>query len=93
LETGKPKTNSQDREMITVILCMNCGKVLADKWRIYQQKVKELKGAGANSEMPYYMDGKGMPDTPEGRVLNELGLKRICCRKHFLTQKDLIDKI
>jgi len=74
--------------MITVILCMNCGKVLADKWRVYQQLVKEEKqkrGKKENSEAPYYMDGKG--------VLNELGLKRICCRKHFLTQKDLIDKI
>ncbi len=72
---------------------MNCGKVLADKWRIYQQKVKELKGAGANSEMPYYMDGKGYPTHQKVGFLNELGLKRICCRKHFLTQKDLIDKI
>jgi DNA-directed RNA polymerase subunit N (RpoN/RPB10) len=79
--------------MITVILCMNCGKVLADKWRVYQMMVKQMKGGKENSETPYYMDGKGLPDTPEGRVLDQLGLKRICCRKHFLTQKDLIDKI
>jgi DNA-directed RNA polymerase subunit N (RpoN/RPB10) len=39
------------------------------------------------------MDGVTLPDTPEGRVLDELGLKRLCCRKHFLTQKDLMDKI
>jgi DNA-directed RNA polymerase subunit N (RpoN/RPB10) len=82
--------------MITVILCMNCGKVLADKWRLFQQLVKDEKqrrGKKENSETPYYMDGKGLPDTPEGKVLDALGLKRICCRKHFLTQKDLIDKI
>lgn len=84
--------------MITVILCMNCGKILADKWRWYQRRVKQLKeaeGFRENSEMPFYIDNiEGeMPPTPEGRALDELGLKRICCRKHFLTQKDLIDKI
>lgn len=80
--------------MITVILCMNCGKVLADKWRKYQALVKEIKkGRNDTSDVPYYMDGSELPDTPEGRALDALGLKRICCRKHFLTQKDLIDKI
>jgi len=77
--------------MITVVLCMNCGKILADKWRYYQKRLRELKGESA--EVPFYMDGVSLPDTPEGRVLDELGLKRICCRKHFLTQKDLMDKI
>ncbi len=82
--------------MITVILCMNCGKVLADKWRLYQAIVKQLKqknGQTENAETPYYMTGDKLPDTAEGKALDMLGLKRICCRKHFLTQKDLIDKI
>jgi DNA-directed RNA polymerase subunit N (RpoN/RPB10) len=26
-------------------------------------------------------------------VLDAFGIKRSCCRKHFLTQVDLIDKI
>ena len=42
---------------------------------------------------PIYMDGKSVPDTPEFKVLNALGLKRYCCRKHMLTHVDLIDKI
>ena len=84
--------------MITVILCMNCGKILADKWRYYQRRLRELKGGRDNAELPFYMDGKKLPDNasqypPEGRVLDELGITRICCRKHFLTQKDLMDKI
>ena len=82
-----------EKTMITVILCMNCGKVLADKWRLYQELVKQGKGGKANSDMPIYMGGDQLPDTVEGKVLDALGLKRICCRKHFLTQKDLIDKI
>lgn len=39
------------------------------------------------------MDGTTVPYTAERRVLNAMGVRRSCCRKHFLTQKDLIDKI
>ena len=77
--------------MIIPIRCMNCGKMIADKWRYYQQKLRQMKGD--QSELPYYMDGTTVPDTPEKKVLDELGLTRPCCRKHFLTQKDLIEKI
>jgi DNA-directed RNA polymerase subunit N (RpoN/RPB10) len=77
--------------MIIPIRCMNCGNVLADKWLYYQTKVKELRGS-SNTE-PIYMDGKSVPDTAELKVLNHLGLKRYCCRKHMLTHVDLLDKI
>lgn len=77
--------------MIIPIRCMNCGNVLADKWLFYQEKVKELRGGSKMNAI--YMDGKSVPDTPENQVLNALGLKRYCCRKHMLTHVDLIDKI
>lgn len=77
--------------MIIPIRCMNCGNVLADKWLYYQRKVAAERGS--NKAQPIYMDGKSVPDTVELRVLNELGLKRYCCRKHMLTHVDLIDKI
>lgn len=77
--------------MIIPIRCMNCGKMIADKWRYYQLKLRQIKGD--QSELPYYMDGTTVPDTPEKKVLDELELTRPCCRKHFLTQKDLIEKI
>lgn len=70
---------------------MNCGKVLADKWTYYQERVKQLRGSSTASIL--YIDGSPIPETAEKRVLEELGLTRYCCRKHFLTHKDLIDKI
>jgi len=70
---------------------MNCGNVLADKWLYYQKRVKELRGS--ENIKAIYMDGKSVPDTAENAVLNELGLRRYCCRKHMLTHVDLIDKI
>ena len=70
---------------------MNCGMVLADKWVFYQKTVKEMRGD--NKVNTIYMDGKSVPETAELKVLEMLGLKRYCCRKHMLTHVDLIDKI
>jgi DNA-directed RNA polymerase subunit N (RpoN/RPB10) len=77
--------------MIIPIRCMNCGMPLADKWLYYRGRVQELRKS-ANPD-PIYMDGKAIPQTAELIVLEQLGLKRYCCRKHMLTHVDLIDKI
>ena len=79
--------------MIIPIRCMNCGNPLADKWLFYQAKVKDLRASSSAPSATLYMDGKSVPDTPENQVLNYLGLRRYCCRKHMLTHVDLIDKI
>jgi DNA-directed RNA polymerase subunit N (RpoN/RPB10) len=39
------------------------------------------------------MDGTDIPKTAELEVMKEVGLKRACCRRHFLTHVDLIEKI
>jgi DNA-directed RNA polymerase I, II, and III subunit RPABC5 len=77
--------------MIIPIRCMSCGKTIADKWRYYQEEVKKRKKDETLDR--YYFDGNNIPNTPEKEVLDLLNLKRPCCRKHFLTQIDLIDKI
>ena len=75
--------------MIIPIRCMNCGKHLADKWRFYQSQLKKMKG----DEERVYFDGSTIPETAEKKILDAMDIKRPCCRKHFLTQVDLIDKI
>lgn len=79
--------------MIIPIRCMNCGIPLADLWRYYQKRIREERGTAATNTNAVYIDGTTIPDTPENKVLNELGLKRYCCRKHLLTNVDLIDNI
>lgn len=80
--------------MIIPIRCMNCGKAISDKWLYFQEQVKARKRAkGIPLDAPRYMDATTVPETPEKEVLDELGMNRACCRKHFLTQKDLMDKI
>ena len=77
--------------MIIPIRCMNCGKLIADKWRFYQKKLREMKGDQAEERV--YFDGTTIPATAEKQILQAMGITRSCCRKHFLTQVDLIDKI
>jgi DNA-directed RNA polymerase subunit N (RpoN/RPB10) len=77
--------------MIIPMRCMNCGNPIADKWRFYQTQLQTMKGE--KSEERVYFDGTRIPETAEKKILDAIGMKRPCCRKHFLTQVDLIDKI
>lgn len=68
------------------VRCMNCGNVLADIWRYYERRTKELRG-NQNATL-LILDETKLPKTPEGDVLNELGLHRYCCRKELLTYRE-----
>ncbi len=78
--------------MIIPIRCMNCGKLISDKWLYYQQELLK-RNKDQNKETPHYMDATTVPERHEKNLLDELKLTRSCCRKHFLTQIDLMDKI
>lgn len=81
--------------MIIPIRCMSCGTVIADKWMYYKRKLLQRKGPSirAESEDRFYMDGTSIPKTIEHEIMKEVGLKKACCRRHFLTHVDLIEKI
>lgn len=79
--------------MIIPIRCMNCGKPIADKWIYFQNELQKYRKERNIVGETFYMDATTVPDTLEKRLLDYLGLNRSCCRKHFLTQKDLMDKI
>jgi len=78
--------------MIIPVRCMNCGNVIADKWRYYQRRVREEKQKRGldTSSQPISIDGNSIPDTAENTVLKEIGFTRYCCKKHFLTHVDLM---
>jgi DNA-directed RNA polymerase subunit N (RpoN/RPB10) len=85
--------------MIIPVRCFTCGKVLADKYEYYKQKVTELERAEKDKKT----DKAGTTETSSqidsfdgvktGKVLDELGLTRMCCRRHMLGQVDLIEII
>jgi DNA-directed RNA polymerase I, II, and III subunit RPABC5 len=78
--------------MIIPMRCMNCGKLLADKWLYYQQRLKELQGDAYGKRT--YFDGTSVPATKEAQIMKEeLKLTRYCCRKVLLTHVDLIQRV
>jgi DNA-directed RNA polymerase subunit N (RpoN/RPB10) len=77
--------------MIIPIKCFTCGKVLADKYLYYQKTVAELKILKKEdlSEIKY-LDSSNLTKTPEGKVMDDLGLSKMCCRRHMLTHVDIL---
>jgi DNA-directed RNA polymerase subunit N (RpoN/RPB10) len=76
--------------MIIPIKCFTCGTVLANKYRYYCEEVRKRK---LNKDMPIdkviYLTKNYSVKTPEGEVLDELQLNKICCRRHMLTHVDI----
>jgi hypothetical protein len=76
--------------MIIPIKCFTCGNVLADKYRFYLEEVRKLKEQkNQDTDRVVYLTTTNMEKTPEGIVLDDLGLKNVCCRRHMLTHVDI----
>jgi len=81
--------------MIIPIKCFTCGMVIANKYRYYQEEVRKKKFAkkGNNQSIDVdkvlYLTKEFSEKTPEGEVLDELNMKKMCCRRHFLTHVDI----
>jgi DNA-directed RNA polymerase subunit N (RpoN/RPB10) len=82
--------------MIIPVRCFTCNKVLADKYEYYIQKVYEKKLAlkqDTTKTSAIDINSSDIKKTPEGDVMDELGLIRYCCRKVLLTHIELINDI
>lgn len=81
--------------MIIPVRCFTCGKVLGDKYNYYKRTVNEekLKRGESTEDTILNLQSKDVQKTIEGRVLDELGLKRYCCRRVMLGHIDLIEVI
>jgi len=76
--------------MIIPIKCFTCGTVLADKYRYYQDQVRKIKiQKGQDLQNVVYLTKENMDKTPEGQVLDSIGLNNVCCRRHMLTHVDI----
>jgi DNA-directed RNA polymerases I, II, and III subunit RPABC5 len=76
--------------MIIPVKCFTCGEVLANKYRYYLAQVRKRKLArGMEVEKVVYLTPTTVDKTPEGEVLDELGLTKMCCRRHMLTHVDI----
>lgn len=77
--------------MIIPIKCFTCGKVLADKYLFYLREVKKAKmNKELNENSVIYLTETNNNKTPEGIILDDIGLNKACCRRHMLTHVDII---
>jgi DNA-directed RNA polymerase subunit N (RpoN/RPB10) len=76
--------------MIIPIKCFTCGNVIADKYRYYLEEVRRRKLAkDMDVDKVVYLTKSFSEKTPEGEVMDELNLRKMCCRRHFLTHVDI----
>jgi len=76
--------------MIIPIKCFTCGNVLANKWEYYVREVRKEKLAkNIDLEKVIYLTGKNIEKTIEGKILDNMKLHKMCCRRHMLTHVDI----
>jgi DNA-directed RNA polymerase subunit N (RpoN/RPB10) len=83
--------------MIIPVKCFTCGMVIGNKYRYYIEEVRKRKLAkqinineGSNNiDKVLYLTKEFHEKTAEGEVMDELGLNKMCCRRHLLTHVDI----
>jgi len=76
--------------MIIPVKCFTCGNVLANKYMYYVREVRKLKvSRDQEQDSVVYLTKSNIEKTPEGVVLDSMGLTKICCRRHMLTHVDI----
>lgn len=82
--------------MIIPIRCFTCNKVVAHLWEEYQEKIQKnyLEQDIKNHRRNRFVSLETLENkTFEGKVLDEMGLKKYCCRRMLLSHVDLCEKI
>lgn len=82
--------------MLIPIRCFTCGKTIADKWEYYNSEVKKLEAeaeAAAASSKNDEDALKYFDKIRSGKILDNLGLTRYCCRRHMIGQVDMMEII
>lgn len=82
--------------MIIPIRCFTCNKVIAHLWEEYLdliQKEHSDENIRDNPKKRFVSVEELTKKTVEGKILDNLGINRYCCRRMFLSHVDLCDKI
>ena len=82
--------------MIIPIRCFTCSMVIADKYRYYLEEVRKRKldkhkvDEPIDTQKVLYLTKEFKEKTVVGEVMDELNLKKMFCRRHFLTHVDIV---
>ena len=82
--------------MIIPIRCFTCNKIIAHLWEEYLNKIQMayLDENIANDRKNRFVSVEDLENkTVEGKILDDMGLNKYCCRRMMLSHVDLCDKI
>lgn len=82
--------------MIIPVRCFTCNKVISHLWEEYLNRiqVEYINEDIANNKKKRFVDIEDLENkTTEGKILDQLGLNKYCCRRMMLAHVDLCDKI
>lgn len=89
--------NNNKEKMIIPVRCFTCGSVISDKWIKYVELVNEERKNTKQEDVELLdidaLTSSANNTTAEFKALKTLNIKRVCCRRHFLTNVDMIDLI
>ena len=76
--------------MLFPIKCFTCGKVIASKYEYYKAQVamkKRQQNIPVDEEQ--YLTSEFHEKSANGEVLDDMGINKMCCRRHFLTHTNV----
>ena len=83
--------------MLIPVRCFTCGKTISDKWVPFIEQVNKQKGQDTTTNIKdldiEYINLENPNKSIEGKVMDELGLHRYCCRRMILGNVHLITNI
>ena len=80
--------------MIIPIRCFTCNKIIADKYEYYLKKKQEVDSNSPSLIIDSNKIENGLVEKTEyGKILDDIGIHRYCCRRMFLGQVDIIEVI
>lgn len=86
--------------MIIPVRCFTCSKVIGDLWEEYDKRVNDQKNTNKKKftiediTITSEEDAlKNFDNNHQNKILNDLGITKMCCRRHMLGHVNLIDKI
>lgn len=88
--------------MLFPVRCVTCNKAIGGRRKRYCRLVARYASRPYLHRRDYFVDSttakadfKALMSkdgrTAESRALSELGIRRPCCRRHFLTDIDILD--
>jgi len=82
--------------MIIPIRCFTCNKVIAHLWEEYLNRIQVayIEDDIPNNRKNRFVNIEQLENkTIEGKILDEMGLNKYCCRRMLISHIDLCDKI